>query len=149
MIPVLYHHYNYLVLAHERSANTGNLYSKELEKEVNHQWGKSYEAESMLNHFITKKIVSNFQYFSILQPIYDFRIFKNISKYPECIDKIHSCNINKPWCKNCPKCAYVWIGLIAHFDVKLVNQVFQENLFDSESLQTTFLELMGFLIFHF
>ncbi|WP_293109189.1 hypothetical protein [Moorena sp. SIO3I6] len=44
--------YNYLALAHEKSANTGNLFWEKLGKEVNHQWGKGYEAEKELNEFI-------------------------------------------------------------------------------------------------
>jgi hypothetical protein len=135
--------YNYLCLAHEKSANTGNLFWEEIGKEVNHQWGKSLEAEQILNQFIQDNLLSNFQYFSILQPIYDFRIFQNLSKYPELLPKIHSCNIQKPWCKKCPKCAYVWLGLMAFFEPNLVNQVFQINLFDDPDLLPTFREMLG------
>jgi hypothetical protein len=143
LILMLNFNYPYLSLAHERSANTGNMFSKELGKEVNHQWGKSYEAEIILNTFIRKNIISNFLYFSILQPIYDFRIFKNLTKYPEIITKIHSCNIQKPWCKKCPKCAYVWLGLVANFDIQLINSIFNTNLFDDSDLISTFREMLG------
>jgi len=110
-LPLILHDgYNYLALAHEKSANTGNMFWSALGREVNHQWGKGYEAETLLNEFVRENLVSNFTYFSILQPIYDFRIFKNLARYPEVLPKIHSCNIQKPWCKKCPKCAYVWLG---------------------------------------
>jgi hypothetical protein len=135
--------YQYLSLAHEKSANTGNLFSKELGREVNHQWSKGYEAEIIFNTFIRENIISNFTYFSILQPIYDLRIFKNLAKYPEVVSKTHSCNVQKPWCKKCPKCAYVWLGFIASFETKLVDEVFGTNLFDDDDLQPTFRGMLG------
>ncbi|MEL4894423.1 hypothetical protein [Crocosphaera sp. Alani8] len=135
--------YHYLCLAHEKSANTGNLFWEEIHREVNHQWGKSLAAETLLNNFIRDHLLSNFKYFSILQPIYDYRIFNHLSSYPEVLSKIHSCNIQKPWCKKCPKCAYVWLGLMAFFEPKLVDQVFQKNLFNDDDLIPTFEEMLG------
>ncbi|ELS01267.1 hypothetical protein Xen7305DRAFT_00009700 [Xenococcus sp. PCC 7305] len=135
--------YRYLSLAHEKSANRGNFFWEKLGKEVNHQWGKSHEAEKLLNDFIQNNILANFTYFSILQPIYDFRIFKNLSQYPEVLPKIHSCNIKKPWCKKCPKCAYVWLGLMAAFEPQSVNVVFEKNLFDDEDLIPIFRQMLG------
>jgi len=135
--------YHYLCLAHEKSANTGNLFWEKLGKKVNHQWGKSWEAEQLLDNYIRENLLSNFKYFSILQPIYDFRIFEKFSQYPELLPKIHSCNIKKPWCKKCPKCAYVWLGLMAFFPKNLVDVVFQTNLFDDEDLQPIFREMIG------
>lgn len=135
--------YHYLCLAHEKSANTGNLFWEEINREVNHQWGKGLEAETLLDNFIRDHLLSNFKYFSILQPIYDFRIFNHLSNYPEVLPKIHSCNIQKPWCKKCPKCAYVWLGLMAFFEPKLVDKVFQTNLFDDDDLIPTFEKMLG------
>jgi hypothetical protein len=135
--------YNYLCLAHEKSANTGNLFWEEIGREVNHQWGKGFVAEQILDQFIRENLLANFKYFSILQPIYDYRIFQNFSKYPKVLPKIHSCNIKKPWCKKCPKCAYVWLGLMAFSESKLVDAVFQSNLFDDEDLLPTFREMVG------
>jgi hypothetical protein len=135
--------YNYLCLAHEKSANTGNFFWQDIGKEVNHQWGKGFEAEQILNQFIRDNLLSNFQYFSIFQPIYDFRIFQNLSKYPEFLPTIHSCNIKKPWCKKCTKCAYVWLGLMAFCQPDIVNSVFQANLFDDVDLLPIFRDLLG------
>ncbi|MBO1053416.1 MAG: hypothetical protein HEQ25_15880 [Dolichospermum sp. DET73] len=135
--------YNYLCLAHEKSANTGNLFWDEIGKEVNHQWGKGLAAEQILDQFIQEHLLTNFKYFSILQPIYDFRIFKNLSKYPEFIPKIHSCNVQKPWCKKCSKCTYVWLGLMAFSQQKIVDKVFKTNLFNDVDLLPTFREIVG------
>lgn len=143
-LPLMLHHgYPYLCLAHEKSANTGNLFWQDLGQEVNHQWGKGYDAERALNDFIQTNLLSNFTYFSILQPIYDVRIFKNLTQYPELLPHIHSCNIQKPWCKKCPKCAYVWLGLVAAFEPTLVDAVFGTNLFDEPDLLPTFRAMIG------
>lgn len=135
--------YTHLCLAHEKSANTGNLFWEDLGKPVNHQWGKSFAAEQLLNAFIRENLLSNVRYFSLLQPIYDYRIFHNFSRYAEILPQIHSCNIQKPWCKKCPKCAYVWLGLMAFVEPKLVNAVFQDNLFDDSSLLPIYQEMIG------
>lgn len=143
-LPLMLHEgYKFLSLAHEKSANTGNLFWEELGKEVNHQWGKGFEAEQALNTFIQSHLLSNFTYFGILQPVYDFRIFKKLSHYPEVLPKIHSCNIKKPWCKKCPKCAYVWLGLMSTFDPVAVDKVFGVNLFDDPDLLHIFRQMIG------
>lgn len=143
LILILDRGYHYLCLAHEKSANTGNLYWEELGKEVNHQWGKGLLAEQILNLFIQEHLLTNFTYFSILQPIYDFRIFQNFSQYPELIPRIHSCNVHKPWCYKCPKCGYVWLGLMAFSPLNMVEKVFKNNLFDDLDLIPIFREMMG------
>lgn len=135
--------YTYLNLAHEKSANKGNLFWDAIDQEVNHQWGKSFEAETLLNQFIQTHFITNFTYFSLLQPLYDLRIFASLSRHPEIVPKIHSCNIEKPWCKKCPKCAYVWLGLMAAFPTNLVDAVFQRNLFDEPDLALTFRQMIG------
>lgn len=140
---MLYEGYKSLSLANEKSANTGNLFWDELGKEVNHQWGKGLEAEQMLNAFIQNHLLSNFTYFGILQPVYDFRIFKKLSHYPGFLPKIHSCNIKKPWCKKCPKCAYIWLGLMSRFDPIAVDRVFGVNLFDDPDLLMIFRQMIG------
>jgi hypothetical protein len=135
--------YRYLNLSHEKSANKGNLFWEAIGQEVNHQWGKSFEAETLLNQFIQTHFINNFTYFSLLQPLYDLRIFASLSRYPEVVPKIHSCNIQKPWCKKCPKCAYVWLGLMAVFPTHLVDSVFQSNLFDDPDLSLIFRQMIG------
>ncbi|GGA40144.1 hypothetical protein [Okeania sp. KiyG1] len=66
-----------------------------------------------------------------------------MSKYPEIIPKIHSCNIKKPWCKKFPKCAYVWLGLMTFCQRDIIDEVFQVNLFDDEDLLSIFKAMIG------
>lgn len=135
--------YRYLTLGHERSANEPNLYSAELGRSVNHQWGKGYEAEQILHDFLNNHLFEDLAYYSTLQPLHDYRIFKNLTRYPEVLPNTHSCNVKKPWCKKCPKCAYVWLGYMAFFEKSLVDSIFNKNLFDDDDLLPIYREMLG------
>ena len=141
---VLAHGYIHILLGHERSANKGNLIWKQTGEEVNHQWGKSFEAEVLLNRYIQENLITNFTYFSLLQPIYDVAIFNLLRKNLKVIPFTHSCNIEKPWCKKCAKCAYVWLGYMAYLPTDLVNDIFdQTNLFDVPENEIWFKQMLG------
>lgn len=140
---VLQHGYRYLVLGHERSANVGNLIWECTGEEVNHQWGKSFAAEQLLNRYLQQELITNCTYFSVLQPIHDTVIFSLLSGHPAGVSATHSCNLHKPWCCRCPKCAYVWLNYMAYLDVELVNEIFQVNLFDLPENQLWFQQMLG------
>ncbi len=140
---LLQNNYHYMVLAHERSANTGNLIWSDTGEDINHQWGKSYQAEQLLNHYLQTEFISNCAYFSILQPIYDTTIFNLLRQDENMITATHSCNIKKPWCCECPKCAYVWLNYMAYLDTKTVQTMFPDNLFDIEANQPWFYQMLG------
>jgi len=140
---VLQYGYSYVVVGHEQSANVGNLIWDATGEEVNHQWGKSFEAELTLDEYLQTEFVSNFSYFSILQPIYDVLIFNLLRRDLEAIPDTHSCNIQKPWCCKCSKCAYVWLNYMAYLDADLVNSIFKVNLFDIEENQLWFYQMLG------
>lgn len=143
-LPILLHwEYHYLSFGNEKSADKGNLFWAELGQEVNHQWIKSYEAERLFHDFIQQHFIHNHFYFSLLKPLYDYRIFKNLSRYPQSLADLHSCNIDKPWCKKCPKCAYVWLSYLANFETSLVNQLFNTNPFDDPDLLLFYRQLIG------
>lgn len=140
----LQHGYLYFSLGHERSADTGQVFWKKTGEDVNHQWGKSLEAEELLNNYVQENLVSNLTYFSILKPIYDVMIFNLLRQDLDAVPYTHSCNEAKPWCKKCPKCAYVWLNYMAWLPVELVNEIFEDtNLFDTEENQKTFMQLIG------
>ena len=111
--------YRHLVLAHEASANSGNLTWGTTGEEVNHQWGKSFEAERMLDQYVQQELV-DVGYWSVLQPIHDEVIFELLSRDAELAPLTHSCNIAKPWCGTCAKCAYVWLQMSAHLPPDIV-----------------------------
>ncbi len=137
--------YLHIALAHEHSANVGNVIWEKTGEDVNHQWGKSFEAEQLLNGYIQANLLSNFSYFSLLQPINDVLIFNFLRQDLDKVLFAHSCNIEKPWCKRCPKCAYVWLNYMAYLPVDLVNTIFDDvNLFDLDENKTAFQQMLGF-----
>jgi len=134
-----------IALGHERSADTGQVFWEATGEDVNHQWGKSYDAESLINKYIQRNLVADFEYFSILKPLYDTMVFYILSRYPEVIPHAHSCNVKKPWCRRCPKCCYVWLGYNAFLDHETIVETFgNENLFDVPENLHIFRQLAGF-----
>lgn len=147
-LPVLlYHGHRAMVLAHERSANTGNLIWARTGEDINHQWGKSYAAERLLNRYIQRELVANATYFSVLQPVHDAVIFNLLRQDEASFPLTHSCNLSKPWCGQCPKCAYVWLNAMAWLNADTLPTALggpmAEPLFDLEIHQTAFRQMLG------
>lgn len=142
---MLLHNYSGFALGNERSADSAQVTHSALsdDREVNHQWLKSFEACSALRAFMQSTLVRGVEFFSILKPLHDYRIYQLLKRYPQVLPDIHSCNIEKPWCKKCPKCAYVFVNLVAIFGYEQVFAVFQENLWDVPALQQSWVELLG------
>lgn len=140
----LSHGYSALLLAHEHSANVGNLVWTETGEDVNHQWGKSLEAERLLGDYVERHLVSNLRYVSVLQPVYDAMIFASLREVGDRIGSAHSCNIEKPWCMRCPKCAYVWISYKAWLDWEPIDATFgHANLLDFPENEIWFRQMLG------
>jgi UDP-N-acetyl-alpha-D-muramoyl-L-alanyl-L-glutamate epimerase len=142
-LPVaLQYGYRYLVVGHEHSADVGNLYWDQTGEYVNHQWAKSLEAEVLLSGYIQKEL-ANVLYFSVLKPIHDVLIFNLLRRDIAAVNSTHSCNQRKPWCQQCAKCAYVWLGYTAYLPQSLVTDMFPRNLFDVPENVNWFRQLMG------
>jgi len=143
-LPVIVSHgYRQMALAHEHSANIGNLIWAATGEDVNHQWGKSWQAESLLSNYIDEELVPGFRWFSVLQPLSDVLIFELCRDRPDAIPFTHSCNMKKPWCKRCPKCAYVALGYAAHLQDGVYEQVFDEDVLDLPENELSFRQMMG------
>ena len=140
---VLSHGYGSMVLAHEKSADTGNLTWEATGEEINHQWGKSLQPETLQDRYLQSELIANVRCFSILKPIHDLLIFNLLRKYPDAVTATHSCNVAKPWCRRCAKCAYVWLNYRAFLQRDLVDSMFTENLFDLRENRTWFRQLLG------
>ncbi len=135
--------YDAAVVGHERSADYGNLRWDVTGEDVNHQWGKSYEAEALLDNYISSHLLSGFNIYSVLKPLSDVAIFNLASFEEEALLHAHSCNVRKPWCKRCPKCAYVWLNYRAYMPPGFADRVFGENLADVPENLIWFRQLIG------
>lgn len=132
-------------LGNERSADSAQVDESTLDggREVNHQWLKSFSACQSLRSFLRSTVAEGMEVFSLLKPLHDYRIYQLLKRYPQVLPDIHSCNIIKPWCRRCPKCAYVWINLCAIFGESRLRPIFHENLLDVPELQSSWIELLG------
>lgn len=143
-LPVLLEHgYRHMALAHEASANTGNLIWNATGEDVNHQWGKSLEAERLLDGYLRRELLADGRYFSLLQPIFDPVIFFLLNRHPEAVRATHSCNVAKPWCEQCAKCAYVYMGYMAYLPTEVVAGMFQHRLFERPETQEDYRMMIG------
>ncbi len=132
-----------LVLAHERSADSGNLVWDATGEEINHQWGKSLAAETLLAAYVERHLLADVRYFSVLKPVADAVIFPALGDHLEAIPATHSCNGAKPWCRRCPKCVYVFLGYAAWLPREVVLETFGENLFEVAENRTWLQRLLG------
>jgi hypothetical protein len=133
--------YRGLVLAHEASANADNLVWAG--EGVNHQWGKSWDAERRLDEYVRADLLADVRYFSVLQPIHDEVIFELLAKDADLAPLTHSCNLRKPWCGTCAKCVYVWLQMAAHLPDAVVRAVFAEPLGERPENERWLRELLG------
>lgn len=129
-----------LCVGHERDADTeGNFFWIEKGIDINHQYGKTLDAEKHMSDYIAKHLIKGFKFFSLLKPIHDFMIFQLLADYAYLLPLTHSCNIKKPWCKKCPKCLYVWLNCKAYCDI----EVFAGDVLNRKEHQKVFEEMLG------
>lgn len=143
-LPVaLQHGYRWLALGNERGADEPNLQWPRTGEFVNHQWGKSLEAELLIADYIRDELVSDLQCFSVLRPMYDAVIFNFLRQFPDSVRNTHSCNYKKPWCYRCAKCAYVGLGFMAYLPEHRAREIVPTDLFDNPANRLFFRELLG------
>lgn len=135
--------YSFIALGHERSADAGNLRWETTGEEVNHQWGKSLEAELLLQDYVTSHLVSTVTYASVLKPVYDVVIFNELNRHLDAVGATHSCNVQKPWCERCAKCAYVFLNYAAYLPEDVLGTIFRTNLFETPENQLWFRQMLG------
>ncbi len=140
----------YVVMACEKSANSGNM--KQGNLVINHQWSKSFEFEKMF-YDLTQKITPEFRYFSILRPISEAHIAKLFAeKCGKYFDVFTSCNkafkldLNKRidrWCGACDKCRFVFLILAPFMDKNTLIHAVGSNPLDDENQIEGYRELLG------
>lgn len=141
--------YRYVISSNERSANYGNV--EYLGETINHQWSKSLEFEEMFQKYVKKCLTSNIYYFSLLRPLHEIKIAQLFAKYTKYFSTFSSCNrnftikksIDKKWCGQCAKCAFIFATLAAFLSKEEIVKIFGKNLFADKSLVETYQELLG------
>jgi len=150
LLTAAFYDYNEVIVGNEYSSSFGNIRYQELE--VNHQWSKSLEFETMFQQYVKNFITADIKYFSLLRPYYEIRVAKMFAKYEKYHKFFSSCNgnfkINKqrnktPWCGQCPKCAFVFALLSAFLPRQRVIKIFGKNLYADKKLLPLYRDLLG------
>ena len=85
----------------------------------------------------------------MLRPLNELQIAMLFAKHEKYHKIFRSCNVGSKkipweWCKNCPKCLFVYIILSPFlYDKKLI-EIFGEDLYEKRELLKTFIELCGY-----
>ena len=130
----------YIALSNESSANESTVKGSK----VNHQYSKSFEFEQDFREYIAHMVETPISYFSLLRPLSELQIAYIFSKQKRYHKVFRSCNAGSKkgiWCCNCPKCLFVYIILSPFLSVEELRDIFSEDLFDKESLETYFRQL--------
>jgi len=142
--------YNEIIVGNEFSSSFGNIKYKGLE--VNHQWSKSLEFETLFQDYCARFITPDIKYYSLLRPYYEIRIAQMFAKYGKYHNLFSSCNLNFKvdkkrqevlWCGQCPKCAFVFALLSAFLPKARLVKIFGKNLYADKSLLPLYRDLTG------
>ena len=134
----------YITLSNEGSANESTV----IGTKINHQYSKTYEFESDFNNYTKKFFNIDIMYFSFLRPLSELQIAMLFSQYKKFHKVFKSCNVGSKsipwtWCCNCAKCMFVYIILSPFLNKDELVEIFNEDLYDKESLLNYFIELTG------
>lgn len=150
MLAAALYDFQYVIASNEESANYGNV--EYLGEEMNHQWSKSLEFESMFASHAHRNVSPDLGLFSLLRPFTEREITGTFSSYPQYFHSFTSCNTNfkitgdprrGQWCGTCPKCAFVFLLLSEYLPRETVVDIFGKSLFDDAALLPVYRELLG------
>ncbi|MCX6823187.1 MAG: hypothetical protein NTX91_04335 [candidate division SR1 bacterium] len=151
--------YNFIVMSNEKSASEGNTIMDGIE--INHQRSKSLDFELAFAEYLQHAITNDVTYFSLLRGMYEIKIAELFAQYPQYFDVFSSCNTNFKIleesltkiglkaknnfrrCNSCPKCAFVYAILRPFVTADQAKTIWGEELYEKESLLTTFRALLG------
>jgi hypothetical protein len=144
LIPALLNGYRWICIGNEFSANVGNMLFKG--KVINHQYVKSFEDEVASSEFLTRHVMSGPSFFSLLWPFYEIRLAQIFSRFPKYFRAFVSCNNGVKrgiWCKNCPKCAFIYLSLYPFLAEEEIKQIFGEDLFQQVAIRKHIVDLVA------
>jgi UDP-N-acetyl-alpha-D-muramoyl-L-alanyl-L-glutamate epimerase len=124
--------------------------------EVNHQWCKSSAAEQMINEYIRNYITTSITSRSLLRTFSELDIVHKFIQYPQYLPYVTSCNTyfwlprfsqyiarKGYWCKQCPKCVFLFASYSAYLPKKTVTTMFGANLYTRARLLPYFKSILG------
>lgn len=140
-----------LVMSNEASANIATL-TTTAGTTVNHQYSKSLQFEQSFSDIVSREIMQNWRYFSLLRGYNELTISQRFAQFPQYFSVFSSCNRNfhidgsrvkGRWCKACPKCRFVFLALAPSLPKSLLIDIFGGNLLDDATQISGFADLLG------
>jgi hypothetical protein len=128
--------YGAVAMANERSASSGNLTWDGVD--VNHQFSKGLRAEELLRAALAE-VAPGLDYFSALRPLSELAIAEAFARLTDYHGAFTSCNAvfridperrATAWCRNCPKCRFVFLALAPFSEPAHLREVFGGDLLD-------------------
>jgi hypothetical protein len=127
-----------VAMANERSASSPNLSWDGVE--VNHQFSKSLTAERLLSNAVAE-VAPGTRIFSLLRPASELAIARAFARMPAYHHAFTSCNAifrldpalrAASWCRDCPKCRFVFLALAPFSAPEHLRELFGSDLLDDE-----------------
>lgn len=141
LVAVLYDFKN-IIVSNESSSNEGNV--EYLGMEVNHQYSKTFEFETLFRAYSQKYLSIYSDYFSFLRPLNELEISRIFAAIPQYHQAFRSCNVGSKtgiWCGSCPKCVSTYLTLFPFLGEK-TSEIFGKDLFTDEKLIPIIMGLM-------
>jgi UDP-N-acetyl-alpha-D-muramoyl-L-alanyl-L-glutamate epimerase len=143
--------YDAIAMSNEHSASAANL--KIGNREINHQYSKSFEFEQDFAKYVAAHISPDITYFSLLRPFSEIEIARRFSQYRRYFPLFRSCNTafrqvtaerGRSWCGDCPKCRFVFLALTPFVGKSELARIFGRDLFADPAQFPGFAALCGF-----
>jgi hypothetical protein len=131
--------YDAVAMANERSASAGSVSFDGVE--VNHQFSKSLRAERLLSAAVAE-LAPQIQVFSVLRPASELAVARAFARMEPYHDAFTSCNAvfrtdparrASSWCRDCPKCRFVYLALAPFSDPAHLREIFGGDLLDDDA----------------
>jgi hypothetical protein len=128
-----------VTMANERSASAGNVSWDGVE--VNHQFSKGLRAERLLSAAVAE-VAPWPSIFSLLRPASELAIARAFARMDSYHPAFTSCNAifrldpalrAESWCRDCPKCRFVFLALAPFSAPEHLREVFGSDLLDDGS----------------
>jgi hypothetical protein len=127
-----------VAMANERSASRGNVTWDGVD--VNHQFSKGLRAERLLRAAVGE-LAPGMDTFSLLRPASELGIARAFAGMPRYHHAFTSCNAvfridpelrATSWCRDCPKCRFVFLALAPFSEPRHLREIFGGDLLDDE-----------------
>ncbi|MFJ6167376.1 hypothetical protein ACIQH6_19820 [Micromonospora orduensis] len=137
-----------VVMSNERSASDPNLVWDG--HEINHQWSKGVEAEGLLRASLAEHAGLTEPYFSLLRSLSELHIARMFAEFTRYDGVVTSCNrafklrdASERWCRDCPKCRFVFLAMAPFMARERVVGIFGGDLLADPEQIPGYRELLG------